>query len=266
MNIARPWHGIALTLGLALPLLLAGCGGDDASQPVVYQQPSYGYLTKLRLNVAQIGIDDNWVPTVRPGQPQHVESLSPVAPVAALRQMAQDRLLTGGSSGSAHFVIEDASIVQGASDRLDGSFAVRLDIDTSDGRRAGFAEARVVRSMTLGGATDGGRATAYALVKQMMDDMNVEFEYQVRHSLGEYLQSTDPIAAPTPVQSQDLGSPGSPPPPLSATPAATPDPGGVTAPTSLAPSQPMSPPPSDLQPPAAAVPYPSTSGPTPLAP
>ncbi len=266
MNIARPWHGIALALGLALPLLLAGCGGDgDASQPVVYQQPSYGYLTKLRLNVAQVGIDDNWVPTVRPGQPQHVESLSPVAPVAALRQMAQDRLLTGGSSGSARFVIEDASILQGASDRLDGSFAVRLDIDTSDGRRAGFAEARVVRSMTLGGAADGGRATAYALVKQMMDDMNVEFEYQVRHSLGEYLQSTDPIAAPTPVQSQDLGSPGSPP-PLSATPATTPDPGGVTAPTSLAPSQPMSPPPSDLQPPAAAVPYPSTPGQMPLAP
>ena len=266
MTTARPWHGIAVALGLALPLLLAGCGDNaDTSQPVVYQQPDYGYLTKLRLNVAQVGIDDNWVPTVRPGQPQHVESLSPVAPVAALRQMAQDRLLTGGSSGSARFVIEDASILQGASDRLDGSFAVRLDIATSDGRRAGFAEARVVRSMTLGGAADGGRATAYALVKQMMDDMNVEFEYQVRHSLGEYLQSTDPIAAPTPVQSQDLGSPGSPP-PLSATPATTPDPGGVTAPTSLAPSQPMSPPPSDLQPPAAAVPYPSTPGQMPLAP
>lgn len=266
MTIARPWHGIALTLGLAVPLLLAGCGDDGGtSQPVVYQQPNYGYLTKLRLNVAQVAIDDNWVPTVRPGQPQHVESLSPVAPVAALRQMAQDRLLTGGSSGSARFTIEDASILRGASDRLDGSFAVRLDIDTSDGQRAGFAEARVVRSMTLGGATDGGRATAYALVKQMMDDMNVEFEYQVRHSLGEYLQSTDPIAAPTPVQSQDLGSPGSPP-PLSATPVAVPDPSAVTAPTGLAPSQPMSPPPSNLQPPATTAPYRSTPGPTPLAP
>ena len=214
-------------MALAATLLLAGCGGDATdAPPVAYEQPSYGYLTKLRLNVAQVDIDDSWTPPAGPG-PRHVESLSPVSPKAALRQMGQDRVLAGGNSGRARFAIEDASILAGP-DRLDGSFAVRLDIATSEGGPAGFAEARVVRSMTLGDSTDGGRATAYALVKQMMADMNVEFEYQVRRSLHEYLQLTDPLAAPAPVQSQDL------PPPGAAEPAATPPP-PPGAPTPLSP-------------------------------
>jgi hypothetical protein len=41
----------------------------------------------------------------------------------------------------------------------------------------------------------------------MMDDINVEFEYQLRRSLSEYLQTTSPGAPPPPpVQSQDLDS------------------------------------------------------------
>lgn len=203
MTMGRvPW-------ALTAALFLAGCGGDIGQPPISYQQPSYGYLTKLHLNVVQLAIEDAWQPTVGPGLPRHVEALSPVAPQTALRQMAQDRIVTGGSSGRARFTIEDASIVAGP-DRLDGSLAVRLDVGTSDGAPAGFAEARVLRSMTLGSTIDGGRATAYALVTQMMDDMNVEFEFQVRHSLHDYLQATDPVATPAPVQSQDLPPPGLP--------------------------------------------------------
>ncbi len=197
-------------MALAVALLLAGCGGDAEAPPVVYEQPSYGYLTKLRLNVAQVDIDDSWMPPAGPG-PRHVESLSPVSPKAALRQMGQERVLAGGNSGRARYTIEDASIVAGP-DRLDGSFAVRLDVAGAGDAPGGFAEARVVRSMTLGDSTDGGRATAYALVKQMMDDMNVEFEYQVRRSLKGALQITDPVATPAPVESQDLPASGATPP------------------------------------------------------
>jgi len=241
-----------LSWGVAAALLLAGCGEDAAqSPPVAYEQPTYGYLTKLHLNVAQVDIDDSWQPAVGPGLPRHVESLSPVAPVEALRRMAQDRIAIGGSSGRARFVIEDASIVAGP-DRLDGSLAVRLNIATSDGAPAGFAEARVIRSMTLGGATDGGRATAYALVTQMMADMNVEFEFQAKRSLHDYLQATDPVAAPAPVQSQDLPPPGSPA-------ADQPPPGPMPADSQ------MSPPPSNLLPPVTPQ-APAASGPTPLNP
>jgi hypothetical protein len=49
------------------------------------------------------------------------------------------------------------------------------------------------------------RALLYDLVSATMKDMNVEFEYQVRHSLPDWLQSTAPAApAPPPVEQQNL--------------------------------------------------------------
>ena len=195
-----------LALGVLTLAGLAGCGGDDVAPPATYLPLTYDYLPKLRLNVASIAIDDSWTPN--PASGQHVEYLSPVQPVDALRRMARDRLLPGGGAGQARFVIEDASIVLGPG-RLDGSLAVRLDIGTSGGSQSGYAEARVVRSLTGGpGDADGGRGAAYRLTKQMMVDMNVELEYQIRRSLRDYLQATDAVApAPGPVQSQDLAPP-----------------------------------------------------------
>ncbi len=195
----------ALLFCLAGPLALAGCGGG-APPPEVFPPLDYGYLTKLRLNVASIQIDDTWTPAADSGQ--HVEYLSPVQPLDALRLMAQQRLVASGSSGQARFVIEDASIIQHR-DRLDGSLAVRLDVSTADGTRSGFAEARVVRTMPEDpDQSDGGRAAAYRLTKQMMDDMNVEFEYQVRRTLHDYLQTTASSApVPPPVQTQELAPP-----------------------------------------------------------
>jgi len=131
-----------------------------------------------------------------------------VRPVDALRQMAHDRLAASGNSGQARFVIEDASILAGPG-RLDGSMAVRLDVGTSDGTRSGYAEAKVVRSITGGpDQADGGRQAAYDLTRRMMDDMNVELEYQIRRTLRDYLLATSLTApAPGPVQSQDLAPP-----------------------------------------------------------
>ena len=195
----------AVLLFCAAAPLLAGCGGE-APPPQVFPPLDYSYLTKLRLNVANVQIDDTWTPAADSGQ--HVEYLSPVQPLDALRLMAQQRLVASGSSGQARFVIEDASILQ-RPDSLDGSLAVRLDVSTADGTRSGFAEARVARSLPeTPDQADGGRAAAYQLTKQMMDDMNVEFEYQVRRTLRDYLQAGETTAPPAaPVQSQDLAPP-----------------------------------------------------------
>ncbi len=196
----------ALLACLACLPALAGCGGEEPASPQVFAPLDFSYLTKLRLNVASIDIDDTWTPAADSGQ--HVEYLSPVQPIDALRRMGQQRLVAAGSSGKARFVIEDASILQ-QPDSLYGSFAVRLDVSTANGTGSGFAEARVARSQPLDpDASDGGRAAAYQLVKHMMDDMNVEFEYQVRHSLSSYLQTSAGSApVPPPVQAQPLAPP-----------------------------------------------------------
>jgi hypothetical protein len=205
----RGW--LAALLGA---LLLAGCGGEPP--PESFPPLTYGYLTKLRLNVASIDIRNDWLP----GPGEHVEYLSPVQPLQALEQMARDRLAPSGNTGRATFIVQDASILAGPG-RLDGSLAVRLEVSTSDGARSGYAEARVVRSMTGGpDQADGGRKAAYDLTKQMMDDMNVELEFQIRRTLRDYLLSTSAEAPlPGPVQAQPLA----PPPGASAAPPGTPD-------------------------------------------
>lgn len=218
----------ALCLAVLLPLLLAACASETAMPVTQFVPLRYDYLTPLRLNVASIEIDDRFIPA--PGSPA---DLSPVSPVQALEQMAHDRLRADGSSGQAVFVIENASIVP-VEGGLSGSMAVRLDVLTGDGHRGGYAEARV--SQIYAGPMGDERAVVYQLIRQMMTRMNVEFEYQVKRTLRDWLQQAGTAPAPAPVQEQSLGLPG-------------------TSPVPLAPPPPIAPPTA----PATPVPPPDTS-------
>ena len=179
---------------LLLPWVVAACGGDAPARAMPPLR--YDYLPPLRLNVATVDVG-NAPP------PSPVEAQSPAPLGATLRQMALDRLAAGGISGRAVFTI-DAAGVDRSSDHLDASMAARLEIFTDDGARAGFAEARVTRSSITGGNL---RETLYDLTRLMMDDMNVELEFQIRRSLRNWLQ--DPTAAPppAPVEQQELPAP-----------------------------------------------------------
>jgi hypothetical protein len=181
---------------LLLPFLLAACGGRSQR---LYPPLHYGHLTPLRLNVAAIQIEQRYVPSrVAPD----VSQLDPMPPVQALRNMAADRVQAFGSSGQAVFVIQEASLIR-QRDTILGSFAIELDIYTSANTRAGFAEARVSRSYT--GDLDDLPSTLYDMTKDMMDTMNVEFEFQVRRSLRAWLIPEG--ATQTPVQQQQLVTP-----------------------------------------------------------
>lgn len=179
---------------LLLPWVVAACGGNAPARAMPPLR--YDYLPPLRLNVATVDVG-NAPP------PSPVEAQSPAPLGATLRQMALDRLAAGGISGRAVFTI-DAAGVDRSSDHLDASMAARLEIFTDDGARAGFAEARVTRSSITGGNL---RETLYDLTRLMMDDMNVELEFQIRRSLRDWLQ--DPTAAPppAPVEQQELPAP-----------------------------------------------------------
>ena len=189
---------------LLLPLGLTACGSSD-TPAVSYQPVNYDYLTKLRLNDASVEINDSLPPS---NDARDVTRFAPESPVDALRQMAQDRLIASGSSGHAVFVIDAASLLR-VRDRYDGRMVVHLDVTTSDGTKSGFVEARVARTSAIDNdRPNATKAALNSLVTQMMADMNVELEFQVRRSLRDYLVSDTPTApAPKPIQTEDLSPP-----------------------------------------------------------
>ena len=267
MTQRLPLRRTCLVAAALFALGLSGCGTTD-DPPTAYAPLSYDYLTKLRLQVSSIEIDDSWAP--RPGS-RDVGFLAPTPPVDALRQMAQDRLVAGGPPGRAVFVIDDASLVQNR-DLYQGRFVVHLDVVAADGSRSGYAEARVERTRAVGKDTPNATRAALAdMVNQMMGDMNVELEYQVRHSLRAYLMGSAPIAPPPPpIQSETLAPPTGQPAPAAGQPTGLP-PLAPQAPPPLAPAAPqpgppprlLSPPPGPLSPPPGPLTLPR-GAPTPL--
>ena len=248
---------------ILLTTALCGCGGGPPPPPPgAFPALHYGFLPPIRLNVATVSVQNDAPSSDLAGQ-------SPVAPGDALANMAQDRLVADGSSGAAVFTITDASIARtdaGLTERL----AAHLDIIGTSGAHQGFAEAEVSRSAT-GDAAIVGPATLYALTQAAMQDMNVEFEFQVRRHLADWIVSpgatveapvsTAPLA---PGGDAGAGAPGTQAPgaPLSLAP-----PPAAGAPMSLAPppatSTTLPPPPESLAPPMAAPVAPGQMSPPP---
>ncbi|WP_240759306.1 hypothetical protein [Lichenicoccus roseus] len=211
--ISAPLRAPAIRLGAALmlcgSLALSGCGGSEEA-PASFPPPDYSYLPKLRMNVATLTVVDH-VQQAGP-EPGDIAQTAPVPPDQALQRLAQDRLVAAGNSGSAVFTIDRASIVQGSTGALDGHLAVHLDIITANGGHAGYAEAHVSRQLVPGDpdAAGGTRRQLYDLDRQMMQDMNVELEFQVRRSLRDWLVDAGGAPLAGSVEQQSLPPPGSP--------------------------------------------------------
>jgi hypothetical protein len=178
---------------LLLPLAFAACGEDE--EPV-FQPLRYTDLPPIQLNVASIAIEQHFVPA---GVPPDVSTQSPEAPAEALKAMAKDRLQAFGTANKAVFAVLDASLTR-ENDVLIGLMAVSLTILDDSGAQLGFAEARVQTRHT--GRINDLRSVLYDMTKNMMVDMNIEFEYQIRHNLKNWLTST--TAPDTPVQQAPL--------------------------------------------------------------
>ncbi len=191
---------LARRAALCLVVLLAAC---KAPEKPVFEAFDFYYLTKIKLNVATIEIDDGWVPR---GSAGHVEYLAPTRPTKAMRLMVEHRLVTGGTAGQAVFRIDDASIILFRG-RFEGSFAVHLELLDPEGQPAGMANARVRDSVAARDEEDqsASQVDIEGLMRRMMEKLNVEFEYQVRQALKSQVQTTTP-AAPEPeaIDKQDL--------------------------------------------------------------
>ncbi len=186
---------------MLLPLLaLAAC--ESAPPEPTYETASYDYLPKIKLDVRTVDIDDNWAPR---GTQRHIEARSPVQPRDALRTMATDRLITGGTKGRAAFAITDASLTQ-ASGKVSAHFAVRIDLFDDADAKLGEVPAEVSRVAPLPDDSPAPtRIALYRLVGEAMADMNVELEYQLRQKMKTLLQNTSTSAPEAgPVQVEDL--------------------------------------------------------------
>ena len=181
---------------LLLPLALAACGTEP--EPV-YDPLRYNYLPPIQLNVVSIAIEQRFVPA---GIPPDVSNRDPVPPIEALRAMANDRLQAFGTSNKAVFSIQDASLTR-EGDVISGSMAVSLTIDDDSGAQLGFAEAKVQNRRA--GRFDNIRPVLYDMTKSMLADMNVEFEYQIRRNLKNWL--TTAAAPDAPVEQAPLDQP-----------------------------------------------------------
>jgi hypothetical protein len=198
---------------LLMPLALAACGGEE--EPV-FTPLRYDYLPPIQVNVATIDIEQRFIPS---GFSPDVTAQDPVTPVAALTAMAQDRLKPFGTAGKAVFAILDASLTR-QNDVINAVMSVSLTVYGPDGTQGGYAEARIEHRRT--GGTDDLRDTLYDITKTMMDQMNVEFEYQIRQHLRDWLTQAEAPAVPVeqapldghssdqPVQPQPLQPPDQP--------------------------------------------------------
>jgi hypothetical protein len=215
-------------------LTLAGCGGDDAPPSGSFAPLQYGYLTKLRLNVGSIDIQDHSAPL----GPDDISAQSPVTPAQALVQIGRDRLFAAGLLGQAQYVIDQASIVRGGHGALYGNMAIHLEVMTQGGTRAGYAEARVARTHLPGSDSENLSGVLYDMTREMGNAMNVELEYQIKRSMGDFLAAAEVV--PSAVTAVPLSPGGTPPalPPASVAAPSPPPPAGPPLENALPPETP----------------------------
>jgi hypothetical protein len=196
---------------LALPLGACATMGDD-QEPLPPLISGYAHLTPIRLNVASIE-----VPTPSPGSVR-VDDPAPLRPDAEMRRMAEERLSAAGTAGQARFFILAAEFRRertGAGglfagepgERLTIRLRCRLEIFGVDGERAGFieAEARRMRTVPSGAGIAARRRAAEEAMRQAMEELNIEFEFQIRRALRAWLLEAAPATlGPGGIEREDL--------------------------------------------------------------
>ena len=184
---------------LALPLL-AACAHEQPAGPFVPPgPPSYGHLTPLRLKVGTLEIQEGGS-----GTAFLVDQSAPLQPADVMQRMAQDRLSAAGGPGKARFLIQTASLTREggasggvfspASETFRCVMRCQVEIISSEEAILATTSAEATRVAT-GSVRDAGKRGALAerAVKLAGQDLNVEFEYQLRRHLRAWLQL---VAAP----------------------------------------------------------------------
>jgi hypothetical protein len=197
--MTRPFKHAAF-IGLVLVAFLGGC--DTPATRPVFPDIRFTDLPRLRLDVAAIDIKDEFQPSFRV---PNVEHLFPVTPEHAAENWAKDRLEAVGTARRARVRIIDASVkevelpkTQGLTgafttdqaERYDAAIEMSIDILSDRGFPERTVSAKTTRSQSVAeGITPNDREQVwYNMTKALMADLNQELEKQMRANFGNYLQ------------------------------------------------------------------------------
>lgn len=182
---------------------LTNCASNDSKE---FAPLEYDYLNPINFNIAQITIQN---PALTPTEPNDIANRSPTPPAVALQNMAQNRLKAMGSSGYAVFTIDRATIEDQADSELVGRMEAHMDIYNASNQKTGSIRAAIKHEMQPNkskGDVDS-KANLYTMTQFMMQDMNVELEFQIRKHLSAYLVDATGTPISGAIQTQDLSSP-----------------------------------------------------------
>ncbi|CAK7193394.1 hypothetical protein COMNV_01609 [Commensalibacter sp. Nvir] len=175
-------------------------------QEVHFAPLTYEYLTPIFFNVAQISIQ-NFSDSVH--YPREVTHLSPVLPASALVSMANTRFKAKGSSNFAIFTINRASLQEVGKNSLYGQMDVTFDIYNSTNQKIASVQASVNHTYDIDpskGKADS-RQNLYETTRQLMQDMNVELEYQIRQHLENWLVDASGAPLIGAIKTENLNTP-----------------------------------------------------------
>ncbi|MBR2124464.1 MAG: hypothetical protein IJ934_04745 [Acetobacter sp.] len=194
---------LRLTASVALASFVVGCA--DNTPPPSYPPLHYGYLGPIALNTRSLVIENHTLLNPVAG---NIGYESPVQPIQAVHQMAEDRLVAAGGTSSdkvARFVIDQASIVHEPGGDLVGKVAVHLDILNPNAQCVGYVSAQASQTLHPDPSQPiESPQNLYNVTRDMMKTLNVEFEYQVRHGLKKWLVNDGSLQENDNVQSQNI--------------------------------------------------------------
>lgn len=195
----------ASALLLVSPMIgLTACSHDE---PKTFAPLTYDYLTPIFFNVGQIDVQNV---TENQKYPRDVTNLSPILPAVALQNMANTRFQARGSSGKAVFIINRASLQEQGHNGIYGQMDATLDIYNSNNKKVASVQSSVNHTYDIDSSKGAAssKANLYEATQKLMQDMNVELEFQIRKHLSNWIVDATGTPISGGVQTEDLGKPG----------------------------------------------------------
>lgn len=188
-------------LSLLALIVVAAC--DTAAPPKPgFPQITFVHLPPIGLDVAQIRVEEQYVP---PLGPPNVEHAMPVSPAAVVHRWAADRLRPAGPAGTARVIVKDASVVaqplkksegvrgvftRDQEVRYVGNLVVEVNVETAGGLGTGFATGAATRTVTAPEDISLNRRDQilFELAEGLAQDLNAALEANIRAHLAPFLR------------------------------------------------------------------------------